>query len=234
MGRNTELVLIDGAQRERAKHRVPYGARLLVDNDAPGHQGPEAGRVGSLHPADHHREGGQGGLRRPRRRRVDARGDRRVHRHLQPRRRRLEGPAARRRPASAHRHPRRRRQADHAGQRPGGPLPAVARLGPLGRERPGGPCRRHPRAHPARGRQEPRHHRRSAARGRAVRGAQAQGLRDHLRHRGPHRVRQGLQEQAPHPDRAGRRGRGAGRVPDPEGQAHRRPGRRLSWSAAIC
>src|SRR4029078_8223006 len=33
MGRNTELVLIDGAQRERAKHRVPYGARLLVDND---------------------------------------------------------------------------------------------------------------------------------------------------------------------------------------------------------
>ena len=44
---------------------------------------------------------------------------------------------------------------------------------------------------------------------------------------GPHRVRQGLQEQAPHPDRAGRRGRGAGRVPDPEGQAHRRPGRRL-------
>jgi DNA-directed RNA polymerase subunit beta' len=35
MGRNTELVLIDGAQRERAKHRVPYGARLLVDNEAP-------------------------------------------------------------------------------------------------------------------------------------------------------------------------------------------------------
>ncbi len=33
MGRNTEMVLIDGAQRERAKHRVPYGARLLVDSD---------------------------------------------------------------------------------------------------------------------------------------------------------------------------------------------------------
>ena len=39
MGRNTELVLIDGAQRERAKHRVPYGARLLVDNDAPVNKG---------------------------------------------------------------------------------------------------------------------------------------------------------------------------------------------------
>src|SRR5205807_764054 len=39
MGRNTELVLVDGAQRERAKHRVPYGARLLVDNDAAVHKG---------------------------------------------------------------------------------------------------------------------------------------------------------------------------------------------------
>src|SRR5476649_2819473 len=33
MGRNTELVLVDGTQSERAKHRVPYGARLLIDND---------------------------------------------------------------------------------------------------------------------------------------------------------------------------------------------------------
>ena len=51
---------------------------------------------------------------------------------------------------------------------------------------------------------------------------------------GRDRVRQGLQEQAPHPDRAGRRECGAGRVPDPEGQAHRRPGRRLRASAATC
>jgi DNA-directed RNA polymerase subunit beta' len=35
MGRNTELVLVDSSERERAKHRVPYGARLLVENDAP-------------------------------------------------------------------------------------------------------------------------------------------------------------------------------------------------------
>jgi DNA-directed RNA polymerase subunit beta' len=33
MGRNLELVLLDGNGRERANHRVPYGARLLV-NDA--------------------------------------------------------------------------------------------------------------------------------------------------------------------------------------------------------
>jgi len=31
MGRNVEIVLVDGAGRERARHRVPYGARLLAD-----------------------------------------------------------------------------------------------------------------------------------------------------------------------------------------------------------
>jgi DNA-directed RNA polymerase subunit beta' len=31
MGRNLEVVLIDEADRERARHRVPYGAKLLVD-----------------------------------------------------------------------------------------------------------------------------------------------------------------------------------------------------------
>ncbi|MEA2779061.1 MAG: DNA-directed polymerase subunit beta, partial [Rhodospirillaceae bacterium] len=32
MGRNCELVLSDEAGRERARHRVPYGAKLLADN----------------------------------------------------------------------------------------------------------------------------------------------------------------------------------------------------------
>ena len=31
MSRNTELILVDANKRERARHRVPYGARLLVD-----------------------------------------------------------------------------------------------------------------------------------------------------------------------------------------------------------
>jgi DNA-directed RNA polymerase subunit beta' len=31
MGRNTEIVLLDEAGREKARHRVPYGARLLAD-----------------------------------------------------------------------------------------------------------------------------------------------------------------------------------------------------------
>jgi DNA-directed RNA polymerase subunit beta' len=34
MGRNTEVVLQDEAGREKARHRVPYGARLLVDEGA--------------------------------------------------------------------------------------------------------------------------------------------------------------------------------------------------------
>ena len=32
MGRNTEIILKDSKGKERATHRVPYGARLLVDN----------------------------------------------------------------------------------------------------------------------------------------------------------------------------------------------------------
>jgi DNA-directed RNA polymerase subunit beta' len=33
MGRNLEIVLLDEAGREKARHRVPYGARLLADQD---------------------------------------------------------------------------------------------------------------------------------------------------------------------------------------------------------
>jgi len=34
MGRNTEIVLLDEARREKARHRIPYGARLVVDEGA--------------------------------------------------------------------------------------------------------------------------------------------------------------------------------------------------------
>jgi DNA-directed RNA polymerase subunit beta' len=34
MGRNSEVVLLDEAGREKAKHRVPYGAKLLADDGA--------------------------------------------------------------------------------------------------------------------------------------------------------------------------------------------------------
>ena len=39
MGRNLELVLLDDAGREKARHRLPYGARLLADEGAHIHKG---------------------------------------------------------------------------------------------------------------------------------------------------------------------------------------------------
>ena len=235
MGRNCEVVLIDEAGRERARHRVPYGAKLLADRRRRRDQGPEAGGMGSLHPADHHRARRHRPLRRPRRGHVDARGARRDDRHLQPRRHRLEAAAARQRSEAAHHAARRQGQGPQARQRARGALLHVGRRHPLGRER-----RRRCRAGdvlariPRESLEDPRHHRRSAARGRAVRGAQAEGLRDHQRDRRPGRVRQGLQDQAPHRRRAGGCEPGAARVPDPQGQAHQRAGRRLSCSRAIC
>ena len=55
MSRNCEIVLLDDKQRERARFRVPYGARLLVDEGPARRARPEIGRAGPLHPADHHR-----------------------------------------------------------------------------------------------------------------------------------------------------------------------------------
>src|SRR4029450_3820486 len=42
LGRTTELVLHDESGREKARHRLPYGARLLV---APGARVEEGGRL---------------------------------------------------------------------------------------------------------------------------------------------------------------------------------------------
>jgi DNA-directed RNA polymerase subunit beta' len=39
MGRNSELVLIDDQSREKARHRLPYGARLLADDSTKVHRG---------------------------------------------------------------------------------------------------------------------------------------------------------------------------------------------------
>jgi DNA-directed RNA polymerase subunit beta' len=39
MGRNCEMVLVDDAGREKARHRVPYGARLLADEGVVVHRG---------------------------------------------------------------------------------------------------------------------------------------------------------------------------------------------------
>ena len=96
----------------------------------------------------------------------------------------------------------------------------------VGRRRRQGQGRRHPGAYLHRKRQDPRHHRRSAAGGGTVRGPQAEGRGDHRGNRRHHPLRPRLQEQAPHLDRADGQDRGDPRVPDPEGQAHPSAGRR--------
>ena len=47
MGRNTELVLVDENNREKARYRVPYGAKLLADD---GHQVKRGQRIAEWDP----------------------------------------------------------------------------------------------------------------------------------------------------------------------------------------
>ena len=93
------------ARRGRPREGAPSRALRRQAAGRRGHdgdQGPAARRVGSLHHPDHHRARRHRPLRRPHRRRVDARGGRRGDRHLLEGRHRLEAAAARRRSQAAH------------------------------------------------------------------------------------------------------------------------------------
>ncbi len=197
MSRNCEIVLTDDKGRERARFRVPYGARLLTDEGAAGHARPEAGGVGPVHAADHHRAQRPRGIPRPDRGRDAGRAGGRGDRPDLQGRRRLQAGGAWRRSAAAPAAQGRQGRRGPAAERHRCALLPVAGLDPVGRERRRGGGRRRAGAHPARGQQDARHHRRSAARGRAVRGAAAEGPRDHRRDRRARGIRQGLQGQAP-------------------------------------
>ena len=82
MARNCELVLIDENGREKARHRVPYGAKLHARRRCDGQEGPEDRRVGSLHAADYHGARRYRPLRRSGRRSVDPRSHGRSDRHF--------------------------------------------------------------------------------------------------------------------------------------------------------
>ena len=100
------------------------------------------------------------------------------------------------------------------------PLLAARRIDHRGRSRRQREGRRHHRPYLDGSGEDPRHHGRSAARGRTLRGASSEGPRDHRGDFGHGEVRPRLQEQAADRNRAVGRGRGIGRVPDPQGQAH--------------
>ena len=110
-------------------------------------------------------------------------------------------------PASGHGGDRRRRRLQAHLQRRRRPLPAAGRRHSLGRRRRRGEAGRGHGPYPDRKRQDPRHHRRSAAGGRAVRSPPSEGLRGHRRDGRPRRIRARLQEQAPHQDHPGGRRR---------------------------
>ncbi len=176
--------------------------------------------------ADPHRGRRQGGVRGSRRRHLRAGNGRRVDRHHQARGHRLALDAARLGPEAGDRRHRRQGQARQARQGRRRALHAVGRGDPVGGAGLDRPAGRRARASADGKRQDQGHHRRSAARGRTVRGASPEGPRHHGRDRRHGAVRARLQEQAPHRHRAARLDAGAGRVPDPEGQAVPSPGRR--------
>ena len=77
MSRHTELLIVDEQGRERERHRLPYGGKLLV---LPEGEEVAAGwrcadRMGSVHHADHRRDAGYRQLCRSDRRRVGSRSD---------------------------------------------------------------------------------------------------------------------------------------------------------------
>ena len=203
------VVAIDRRRRHRAcdpSHSVrrAHARRRRRHGQArPAHR-----RVGSLYPAGSDRSRGHHRLRGSGRGSVDLGDARRIHRYRQARRHRLAHDAGRRRSASGHRHQGQGRQDPQARAWRRGPLHAVGRRDPVGRRRRQGQDRRHPGAYLDRKRQDPRHHRRSAAGGGTVRGPQAEGRGDHRGNRGHHPLRPRLQEQAPHLDRADGQERG--------------------------
>jgi DNA-directed RNA polymerase subunit beta' len=64
LARNGEMAIVDMDGRERAIHRVPYGTVLMFEDGAIVKEGRPAGRVGSVHDADHHRAVGHGEVSR--------------------------------------------------------------------------------------------------------------------------------------------------------------------------
>ena len=226
MGRNMAVLILDEAGKERATHRLTYGSRLFVDD---GDKVKRGQRIAEWDPYTRpvlteiegkvvFEDSGRRYFRAGNRRRID--------RHHQARGHRLAFDAARLGPQAGDRHPRREGEGRQAVQRRRRPLPAVGRGDPLGRARCEGSPRRRDRAYSDGKRQDQGHHRRSAACGRAVRGASSEGSRHHRRDRRHDPFRARLQEQAPRHHRAARLDAGAGRVPDPEGQAVPSSGRR--------
>ena len=181
MGRNVQVVIVDEGGEERAVHRVPYGARLFVDEGDAVKRGQRiaewdpymrpvlteaSGTVDfeDLVEGSSVTETADESTGITKRVVIDWRAN--------PR-------GADLKPAVVIKD---EQGQDRQGRaRPRRPLHALRRRDPVGRAGGAGEGGRRAGAHSARKRQDARHHRRSAAGGGAVRGAAAEGPRDHRR-----------------------------------------------------
>ena len=117
MNRNAELLLIDAQGRERARHRLPYGSKLLREDKAEVKRGDKLAEWDPYTLPIITEKRGRRALRRSGRGRLDDRADGRGHRHRIEGGHRLEAAAARCRSQAAHHPARRGRRGDPAGER---------------------------------------------------------------------------------------------------------------------
>ena len=149
MNRNGELTIVDDTGRERATLPHPVRCAHACRRRRHDQARPAYRRVGSVHPSDPHRGGGNDRVRGSDRRSVDLRNARRVHRYRQARGHRLAWNARWRGSASGDRDQGQGWQgAQASGLGSAGALPLAGR-GQLGR------ARRRPRGTGRRGGQDP-------------------------------------------------------------------------------
>jgi DNA-directed RNA polymerase subunit beta' len=226
ISRSGEIIILDQHGRERERHKVPYGATLNIKR-RPADQGwHDPGQLGPADPPDHHGIRRQGAVRERRGRRHRRQAGGRGHGPVDAGRHRPEAPRLDQDRAPAGQAAgRRRRGSEDPGHGPRGDDRLPGRLADPGARRPGPRPGRSAGAHPDGRPEDARHHRRSAAGGRAVRSPQPQGQghagRDHR-----HGVlRQGDQGQgSPADHRSGRQGLRGTRAQGEEHPGARRPG----------
>ena len=85
MNRNAELLLIDGQGRERARHRLPYGSKLLCEDKAEVKRGDKLAEWDPYTLPIITEQRGHRPLRRSGRGRLDDRAGGRGDRHRRPR-----------------------------------------------------------------------------------------------------------------------------------------------------
>ncbi len=172
INRSGKLVITDEKGRERERYALTYGSQLLVHEGGHGRAGHRAGRPGTPSPPPSSpRSAARWSSRTSSRARTSAR-------------RPTRSPACRRR-SSSRRRPTRSacRRSSSTARAAAEAVPPPLGLPPDGAGRAGRLPRRHAGQDPARDDEDEGHHRRSAARRRALRGPQPEGAGDHHRDR---------------------------------------------------